>query len=231
MKNGINKTIVEKVIKKIVFKIKPSSTFKTKKSKSRIPNLINSLDANELSINIGAGNTNYSSKIINLDIEKTNNVNVLADSRFLPIKSNSVSLVISQAVLEHTPETKRNIDEIERVLKPKGILYVEVPWMQTFHAHPHDYFRFSHQGIESFLENFDIYEKGIAVGPASALALNMRIFLATLFSFGNYKLFVFFGLIFSFLTFPIKFLDFFMESNPLSFYSASGIYVLAKKKT
>ena len=186
--------VLIRFLRNIFLKIRVSSTYKTKKSRKRIPDLINTLGEGEISINIGAGNTNYSERIFNLDIEKTENVNVLADSRYLPIKSNSVSLVISQAVLEHTPETKKNIDEIERVLKKNGILYVEVPWMQTFHAHPHDYFRFSHQGLESFLEKFNIYEKGIAVGPASALALNLRIFLATLFSFGNYKLFVFLDL-------------------------------------
>ena len=62
--------------------------------------------------------------------------------------------------------------------------------MQTYHAHPHDYFRFTHQGLASYLKNFDIIERGIAVGPASAIALNLRIFLSTLFSFGNYNIFV-----------------------------------------
>ena len=102
--------------------------------------------------------------------------------------------------------------------------------MQTYHAHPHDYFRFTHSGLKNILENFDVIEEGIAVGPGSALALNLRIFLSTLFSFGNRRLFVGMTLVFGWLTFPLKFFDIFMESNNLSYHSASGIYVLARKK-
>jgi uncharacterized protein YbaR (Trm112 family)/SAM-dependent methyltransferase len=217
-------------LRKIYMTIKVSNTFKTKRSRNRIPSLINSLNPDDFSINIGAGNTNYSPKIINLDVEKTENGDIVADSRNLPIRSSSVSLVISQAVLEHTPDTNLNIEEIDRILKNNGLLYIEVPWMQTYHAHPHDYFRFTHQGLKSYLKNYDIIDQGIAVGPASAMSLNLRIFLATLFSFGNKSLFIIFGVVFAWLTFPLKYLDFFLESNPLSYHSASGIYVLARKK-
>ena len=219
-----------KLLRKIYLKIKVSSTFKTKSNKDRIPGLINSLSQDEFSINVGSGNTNYSPKIINIDIEKTENGDIIADGRSLPIRSSSVSLLVSQAVLEHTPDTNLNIAEIERVLKNGGVLYLEAPFMQTYHAHPHDYFRFTHQGVKSYLHNFDIIEEGIAVGPASATSLNLRIFLATLFSFGNRNLFIILGTIFGWITFPIKYLDYFLESNPLSYHSASGIYVLARKK-
>ena len=62
------------------------------KSRVRIPNLINSLKPDEISINVGAGNTNYSPKIINLDVEETNNGDIIADGKSLPIRSDSVSL-------------------------------------------------------------------------------------------------------------------------------------------
>ena len=218
------------LVRKIFMAIKTSHTFKTKRSKNRIPSLINSLELNEISINIGAGNTNYSPEIINIDVEATENGDIIADGRNLPVRTGSVALVISQAVLEHTPETSLNLAEIERVLKTNGILYVEVPFMQTYHAHPHDYFRFTHHGLTSYLHKFDVIEEGIAVGPASAASLNLRMFLATLFSFGNKNLFMIFGVIFGWLTLPLKYFDYFLESNPLSYHSASGIYVLARKK-
>ena len=102
--------------------------------------------------------------------------------------------------------------------------------MQTYHAHPNDYFRFTHQGIKSYLDNFEILEEGISVGPASGTSLNLKIFLATLFSLGNKNLFVLMGIIFGWITYPIKFFDLFLERSPLAFYGASGIYVLARKK-
>lgn len=218
------------LVRKIFMAIKISHTFKTKKSKNRIPNLINSLEPNEICINIGAGNTNYSPEIINIDVEVTENVDIIADGHDLPVRTDSIALVISQAVLEHTPETSLSLAEIERVLKINGMLYIEVPFMQTYHAHPHDYFRFTHQGLKSYLHNFEVIDEGIAVGPASAASLNLRMFLATLFSFGNKNLFIIFGVIFGWLTLPLKYFDYFLESNPLSYHSASGIYVLARKK-
>lgn len=220
----------KRFLRKVFNTIRPSSTFKTKKSKNRIIKLIASLSPEEVCVNIGSGKTNYSRKMVNIDVEVSDSVDILADGRKLPIKTGSVSLAVSQAVLEHTPDSKGNIDEITRILKTNGILYIEVPFMQTYHAHPHDYFRFTYQGIKSFLADYDVHEEGISVGPASATALNLRIFFATLFSFGNKKLFLIFNLMFSWLTLPIKYLDYFMERNPLSFYGASGIYVIARKK-
>jgi len=219
-----------KFLRKVFNIVRVSSTFKTKKNKNRIPNLINSMALDDFMVNIGAGNTDYSPQLINFDIEKTANVDVLADGRRLPVKSGSVSLVISQAVLEHAPDTNTNIAEIERIIKPGGLLYLEVPFMQTYHAHPHDYYRFTHQGLKSFLQDFDILEEGISVGPASATALNLRLFLAQLFSFNNKKLFLVFSVLFAWLTLPIKYLDYFMENNSMAYINSSGIYVLARKK-
>ena len=217
-------------VRKIYKKIKPSSTFKTKESKVRIINLLKSVPPEEFSINIGSGRTNYSPEMVNIDIEFSENVDIIADARSLPIKAGTISLAVSQAVLEHTPDTKGNINEITRVLKSGGVLYIEVPFMQTYHAHPHDYFRFTHHGLKSYLSDYNVEVEGIAVGPASATALNIRVFLSTLFSFGNKKFFLFWVLIFGWVTYPMKFLDYFMEKNPLSFYGASGIYVIARKK-
>ena len=221
---------IDNLLKKLYKLLKTSSTYKTKKSRERIPSLVSKISKDEFMINVGSGNTNYSPRLVNIDIEKTENVDILGDGRKLPLMNSSISLIVSQAVLEHTPHTSINIQEFERVLKPNGHLYLEVPFMQTYHAHPHDYFRFTHSGLKNILENFDIVEEGIAVGPGSALALNLRIFLSTLFSFGNRRLFVGMTLVFGWLTFPLKFFDFFMESNSLSYHSASGIYVLARKK-
>ena len=218
------------LLRKMFSFVRTSHTFKTRANKDRIPQLIKSIKKSEIAINVGAGNTDYCPEIINLDLEATENADIVADGRSLPIRTRSVSLVISQAVLEHTPETQLNLAEIERVLVNGGILYLEVPFMQPYHAHPHDYFRFTHKGLISYLDRFDIIEEGISVGPASATSLNLKIFLATLFSFGNKNLFIIFGVIFGWLTLPLKYFDYFLESNPLSYHSASGIYVLARKK-
>jgi len=220
------KELFKKLYKYITF----SHTFKTKKSKTRIKKLLDDSPPENITINIGSGKTRYSDKIVNIDIELNNNIDIVADSCNLPFEDNSVDMIISQAVLEHIPNTALNISEMERVLKKGGKIYCEVPFMQTHHAHPHDYFRFTHSGLEDIFDKFTVLDKGIAVGPSSALSLVLRIYLSILFSFGNKKLFPIVSIIANWITVPIKFLDYFLEKNPLAYYSASGLYILVRKK-
>ena len=49
---------------------------------------------------------------------------IQGDSRFLPIKSNSIDFVFSHGVIHHSPNISQSIDEIYRVLKPKGFFCV-----------------------------------------------------------------------------------------------------------
>jgi SAM-dependent methyltransferase len=216
-------------LKKIYKKITFSHTYKTRKSRNRIVNFLRNHQEKKIIINIGAGNTNYNKKVINIDIEIHPNIDLIADSKLLPFKNESVDIIISQAVLEHTPDSVENIDEMHRVLKKDGLIFCEVPFMQTYHAHPHDYFRFTHSGLRNLFKNFEVQEEGISVGPASAFSLNLRILISTLFSFGNKKIFFIVGILANWITIPFKFLDIILEKNPLSFYSASGIYSIFKK--
>ncbi|MFO1160011.1 MAG: methyltransferase domain-containing protein [Reyranellaceae bacterium] len=56
-------------------------------------------------------------------------------------------LVICCHVLEHTRRPGRAARNIERLLKPGGLVYVATPWSQAFHAAPDDYWRFSVRGL------------------------------------------------------------------------------------
>lgn len=56
----------------------------------------------------------------------------------LPFKDNSFDIVISNHVIEHIKNQKNHIDEIYRILKPKGILYLATPnkyWPIEIHYH------------------------------------------------------------------------------------------------
>jgi SAM-dependent methyltransferase len=58
---------------------------------------------------------------------------VCGDAFALPFRSGSIDLVFSQGVLEHFRTPEHLLDEQARVLRPGGILLVDVP--QTFHAY------------------------------------------------------------------------------------------------
>jgi len=218
--------ILKKLYKAITF----SHTYKTKKSRRKIVQLVNDCNNGDIIINIGSGDTRYSENIINLDIENNNEVDIVGDSSQLPILNNSVDLIISQAMLEHVPNTTLNISEMERILNKGGKIYCEVPFIQTYHAHPHDYYRFTISGLEEIFKKFTVIEKGVVVGPSSAFSLVLRIYLSILFSFGSKKLFHIISVLANWITFPFKFIDFLLERSPLAYYLASGVYILVEKK-
>ena len=72
-------------------------------------------------------------------------VDVVADAEALTdtIPPGSYDYVVSTSMLEHTPHPWKVLDEVYKVLRPGGILYVSVPWMYPLHAEPNDYWRFS----------------------------------------------------------------------------------------
>lgn len=57
-------------------------------------------------------------------------------------------MVLATQVLEHVPEPKQMLQEISRVLRPGGHLILTAPHIWGIHEAPHDYFRFTHYGLE-----------------------------------------------------------------------------------
>jgi SAM-dependent methyltransferase len=119
--------------------------------------------------------------------------------------------------------------EISRVLKPGGHLYIKLPFLQPFHAVPDDFQRYTVSGFSELMKGYKEVQRGIAVGPGSALCWLLREWLAILTSFGNQRLYAL-GLIFwGWLTFWIKYTDLLFRRNPLSNRVCSAFYGLYRK--
>lgn len=65
-------------------------------------------------------------RYIGLDLQRTPRVDVMADSVQLPIKSESVDVVLCTQVLQYADDQTHAIREIHRVLKPGGIAILGV---------------------------------------------------------------------------------------------------------
>ncbi len=70
----------------------------------------------------------------------------------LPFKNDHFDAVVCTQVLEHVPEPSKVLDELHRVLRSGGKLYLSAP--QSWHQHqkPHDYYRYTSFGLRHLLE-------------------------------------------------------------------------------
>lgn len=73
---------------------------------------------NITSLDLSYDNVLYATK--GMRLFQLNNTGVNADAENLPFKDNSFDVVYSFGVLHHTPDTQKAINEVKRVLKPKG---------------------------------------------------------------------------------------------------------------
>ena len=96
----------------------------------------------------GSGHNPYSifrnaNSITTIDIDKSLNVDYVADIHDLPFKDSHFDSVIAIEVLEHCRDPDIALSECLRVLKSGGFLLVSTPFLYHLHADPHDFFRLS----------------------------------------------------------------------------------------
>ena len=169
---------------------------------------------------------------IYLDIRRTPLVGVVGDALALPFADGSVDAALSLAVLEHVSDPELSVAEMLRVLKPDGLVYCEVPFLQAYHAAPHDYTRYTNSGMRRLFRDFDEIDLGVCTGPSSALSWILRRYLAGLLTgFSDNRRAKFLAeFVAAWLTFPIKYLDYLFAGRPAAPEIASAFYFLGKKK-
>jgi SAM-dependent methyltransferase len=87
----------------------------------------------------------------------------------LPFRDGCADLILSQAVIEHVKDPQRAFDEMRRVLRPGGLLYVEVAFMQPVHQAPHHYFNVTPHGLAYLLRDWEVLEQGTVGTPDEVL--------------------------------------------------------------
>lgn len=111
-------------------------------------------------LDIGCGHKPYydlfkphASKYIGVDVDKKL-ADVVASADKLPFRNSSFDLVLCFQTLEHCKFPGKVIAEIVRVLKPNGfvILTTHGSWMH--HPSPHDYYRWTEEGLETLFKDF-----------------------------------------------------------------------------
>jgi SAM-dependent methyltransferase len=122
-------------------------------------------------LNAGAGHRDISSlvsgELVNQDIETglhNQNIHVYSPLHDIPFDDGAFDAVICNAVLEHVENPAEVIAEFARVLRPGGVLYLCVPFMQPEHLDPADYQRYTVEGLASLVRRH-----GFTVRQATAM--------------------------------------------------------------
>jgi len=169
--------------------------------------------------------------VVCVDIEEGPGVDLVADAHDLRmVQDDSVDFVTSVSALEHVRYPQKVVKEIHRILKPGGIIYINVPFIFPFHADPDDFYRFTHKGIDILCEDFDKLDSGFNRGPASTMHHLLVHFFAILFSFNSKAVYGVNVDLFKWLFFWVKYLDKFIARYEMAYVIHTGTYFIGKKK-
>lgn len=160
--------------------------------------------------------------LITFDIYAGPNVQFIGDGHAIPLASESVDGVIVQAVLEHVLEPFAVAREIDRVIRPGGLVYAETPFMQQVHEGPYDFTRFTESGHRYLFRRFEVIDAGAVSGAGTVLSWSIERFVRSLtrsVRLGRIAALAFFWLVL---------LDRFLDPRH-SLDAASGVYFLGRK--
>lgn len=91
--------------------------------------------------------------VTNFDIYRTDGTDLMCDGHNLPFENATFDMVLSSQVFEHLQRPWEAMKEIERILRPGGVLVGSVAFIKPYHG---SYFHMTFAGIRSLLEYVDM---------------------------------------------------------------------------
>ncbi len=140
------------------------------------------LEQNATILDLGCGKKPYqpffrdkSDLYIGVDVSPHELVDILCAGEKLPFKESFFSVSLCIQVLEHVDEPKTVVDEIFRVLKPGGLLFLSTHG--NWPTHGSDYWRWTEHGLRKLLTNFHISKIRKCGGPAASIIQLLELFI------------------------------------------------------
>lgn len=168
-------------------------------------------------------------RLIYTDIDRDALVDYYCDAHDLPFVDSTFDGVITTAVLQHVVYPERAIAEIHRVLKPSGLIYSEMAFMQQVIEGAYDFTRYTLSGHRRVFNHFDEVDSGLVAGPATVLVWSIENLALAFFRGKALRLAAkaLVRLMFSW----IKYLDYLLKTSPQALDGASCTYFLGRKRT
>jgi SAM-dependent methyltransferase len=108
-------------------------------------------------LDCGSGyKSNTFPNLIQMEVVPYPFVDVLAVNQRLPFKDSTFDAVFSLDVLEHVDDPFQSALEITRVLKPGGVVYIDLPFLQAEHGYPHHYFNATRMGLQQLFNTLTV---------------------------------------------------------------------------
>jgi SAM-dependent methyltransferase len=194
--------------------------------------VLDRLSPGDRGLNVGSGSTTLGEAVVNLDRAPSSSVDCLGDALALPFRSEAFGLVVSQETLEHLRDPFRAVEEMVRVLRPGGTMYLQVPFVIGYHPGPEDYWRFSRMGLSELVRRAGLegQELQIGVGPATGFYRILVEFLATVAARVWWRAYLPVKAVSSLLFYPLKWLEPWLAGGPQQDRIPGGYLVVATKK-
>jgi len=114
-------------------------------------------------LDAGAGlRRTYYLNVVNYEVVPYPTTDVLGVVEHMPFKDDVFDFVLSNAVLEHVRDPFAAAREMSRVLKPGGLIFCAVPFLQPYHGYPHHYVNMTEHGLRSLFEGqLEILDHGV----------------------------------------------------------------------
>jgi SAM-dependent methyltransferase len=178
---------------------------------------------NDKVLNIGSSSTTFGEKCINLDIQRCDGIDLMADAHKLPFVSESFNICILSAVLQYCRDPFQVVKEVHRVLLPGGVAIIDAPFIQQYCLGTLDLYRFSIDGLKTICSrHLDIIRCEVSISAGSALAFYLQGIISVLVS-NKYMRFISAQVV-SLIVFPLSFLKF------KNRHEIAGAFILLARK-
>jgi len=128
----------------------------------RFDELVTAMPEDGRAMDCGGGDRCYGDpRVINLEVSEWPTVDVVGSVLDIPLPDDHFDVILSQAVLEHVPDPQLAVNEMARVLKPGGRLYIEAAYMQPGHLWPNHYFNICPNGLAHLCRDLTVIDSGV----------------------------------------------------------------------
>ena len=133
--------------------------------------LIENTEGLVLNLSGGAASSSFD-HVIEVEYTLFRTTDIAADAHRLPFKDKVFDAVICLNAFEHYRDPPAVAEEIRRVLRPGGKLFIHTAFMQPLHEAPHHYFKCTKYGLEEWLKRFNLEQMHVSntLNPAYAFS-------------------------------------------------------------